>query len=149
MRLTFLLSFCCLIFIGCNSGLKKNKYILPQEKMQAVLWDMMRADQFLADYVLNKDTSLKKDEERYRMYQQVFIIHKIDKEIYQRSLSYYQAHPDLLKVMLDSLSKPKLAPIADTVKPKPVIDSLLTRDSGSSLTDSTAKIQTIKKMPID
>ncbi|MGB3007516.1 MAG: DUF4296 domain-containing protein, partial [Chitinophagaceae bacterium] len=62
---------------------------MAPSQMQAVLWDMMRADQFLADYVLNKDTSFKKDEKRFNMYHQVFAIHKIDKEIYQRSLNYY------------------------------------------------------------
>lgn len=110
--------------------------------MQAVLWDMMRADQFLADYVLNKETSINKDEERFKMYQQVFAIHKIDKTLYQRSLNYYQSHPDLLKVILDSISKPKLAPLVDTTKPKIIIDSLLTEDSIRPIKDTLPKPRT-------
>lgn len=108
--------------------------------MQAVLWDMMRADQFLADYVLNKDTSLKKDETRFNMYQQVFAIHKIDKEIYQRSLNYYMDHPDLLKVILDSISKPKLAPVIDSVKSKAILDSVLIDDSIPHKPDSSVLV---------
>ena len=58
--------------------------ILPQKKMQAVLWDMMRADQFLTDYVLNKDSSLNKITESLKYYQQIFAIHKITGRISEK-----------------------------------------------------------------
>ncbi len=61
--------------------------------MQAVLWDLMRADQFLADYVFNKDSSLDKTTESLKYYQKIFAIHKVSKEEFQESFSFYQAHP--------------------------------------------------------
>ena len=53
---------------------KKNKIpadILPPEKMEIVLRDMMRADQFLSDFVLNRDTSKKKEPESFSMYSNI------------------------------------------------------------------------------
>lgn len=123
---------------------------MAPSQMQAVLWDMMRADQFLADYVLNKDTSFKKDEKRFNMYHQVFAIHKIDKEIYQRSLNYYLDHPDLLKVILDSISKPKLAPAIESIESKVILDSVVINDSiphkPDTLVRDTPSIPVIEKI---
>ena len=81
--------------------------IIPQKKMQAVLWDMMRADQFLTDFVFNKDSALIKERKASKLYRQVFAIHHISKEEFEKSFSYYKAHPVLLKVIMDSLSQPK------------------------------------------
>ena len=53
---TGLLIITILFFAGCKNKNAVPGNILPQSKMQAVIWDMMRADQFLTDYVLNKDT---------------------------------------------------------------------------------------------
>ena len=58
MRISLLIVLLLIFTGGCknNNGIPNS--VLPQKKMQAILWDMMRADQFLADYVLNKDSSL-------------------------------------------------------------------------------------------
>jgi len=106
----FILSF-FLFITGCKSKNKIPVDVLPQYKMQAVLWDVMRADQYLADFVLNKDTSLNKKNESINLYRQIFASHKITKEEFSRSLSYYEMHPELMAVIMDSISKkPELAP---------------------------------------
>ena len=66
MKIFFLLLFVVVIDAGCKS---KNSEVLPPKKMQALLWDMMRADQFLADYVMNKDTSINRITESLKHYQ--------------------------------------------------------------------------------
>jgi hypothetical protein len=81
------------------------KNILTQPEMQMVLWDMIRADKFLTDFVFIKDTSLDKDTARINFYQQVFSIHHISEEKFKKSFDYYKAHPTLLKAILDSLDK--------------------------------------------
>jgi Domain of unknown function (DUF4296) len=75
--------------------------------MEAVLWDMMRADQFVAVYVLPKDTSLKKETEIKKWYDSVYAIHKITEAGFQKSFLYYKSHPQLLRQVMDSISNSK------------------------------------------
>ena len=102
-NLLFFLS--ALIFIiSCGDNNKVPNDILPKEKMQSVLWSMISAGEFLNAYVLNKD-SVDKIAESSRVYGQVFQIHHISKDEFDRSYLYYRLHPDLMKTILDSLSK--------------------------------------------
>jgi len=92
----------CLLLISC-SGSKVPKDVLPPQKMQAVLWDAMLADE-MADYYVRKD-SLNALSKHAELYQQVFTIHKISKDDFKKSLRFYESHPDLLKPIFDSLQK--------------------------------------------
>jgi len=102
---------------GCKSKDAIPNSVLPQKKMQVILWDMMRADQFLADYVLNKDSSLDKTTESLKYYQQIFAIHKTSKEEFQHSFSFYKSHPLLLKAIMDSISTPPSETLPALAKP--------------------------------
>jgi hypothetical protein len=73
--------------------------------MQSVVWDMMRADQFLLDFVLNKDSTKNKKDESIRMYRQVLAIHGLSHEDFQRNMDYYRSHPSLMRAVMDSISK--------------------------------------------
>jgi len=123
---------------GCNNKNKIPNSVLSQKKMQGILWDLMRADQFLNDYVLNNDTSLNKTTESLKYYQQIFAIHKTTREEFQHSFSFYKSHPSLLRSIMDSIStrgsesasrlaRPDsvpipipIAPVQDTVTKNPV-----------------------------
>lgn len=157
-----LLIFIILFFIaGCKSKSGVPSGVVAPKKMQAILWDMMRADQFLADYVLNKDTSLNKTTESLKYYQQIFALHKISKEQFQHSFSFYKTHPVLLKTIMDSIAAPpkdtiakviQTVPISDTVIAKP--DTLAKPDttvkrSGKLLPDSTKIRKKIKQLVVD
>lgn len=72
--------------------------------MQDVMWDMGRADQLLNDILLKNDSSLNRDTESIKLYKEVFRIHNITKEKFQQSFSFYQKHPVLLKIILDSIN---------------------------------------------
>lgn len=76
--------------------------MLPPKKMQAVLWDVMQADE-MAEYYSQKDSSFKELSKHADYYQKVFAIHKISKSDFARSMKYYQDHPASLKPILDSL----------------------------------------------
>lgn len=106
MRTGLLIALVVIFTAGCKSKNAVPNNVLPQKKMQAILWDMMRADQFLADYVLNKDSSLNKTTESLKYYQQIFAIHKTSKEEFQHSFSFYKSRPVLLKAIMDSISNP-------------------------------------------
>jgi hypothetical protein len=93
----------CLLLISC-SGSKVPKDVLPPQKMQAVLWDAMLADE-MADYYGLKDSSLNILSRHAELYQKIFAIHKISKDDFKKSLRFYESHPDLLKPIFDSLQK--------------------------------------------
>jgi hypothetical protein len=122
MRL--LLTGCLLIMLVITACTRKDRIpgdILPPPKMQAVLWDMMRADQFLADYVLNRDTIKNKEKESIKLYSQIFTLHGITRQEFRTSFDYYRTHPEQLQQLMDSMSKqspeaPTKPVMADTVK---------------------------------
>lgn len=104
------------------------KEVLPKKKMQEVMWDMIRAGEFLNSFVY-KDTSIDKVAESQKWYSKIYQLHKITKTDFDKSYAYYEAHPVLMKELLDSLSKkqvqPKIPP-GQGAQPK---DSLNKKDS--------------------
>ena len=133
MRTRLLITYCCVLLAACKKKDKIPGHVLPQKKMQAVLQDVMRADQFLTDFVFNKDTSLDKKTESVKLYSRVFAQHHVSKEEFQESFSFYRSHPELLKTIMDSIGANKqtaeatlpagTAPTPDTTL-RPVKDSL-------------------------
>lgn len=88
-----------------SACINKNKIpggILKQEQMREVMWDLILADEFAAVYII-KDTTLNLNTERAKLYEQVFRIHQIDREMFARSQAFYQSRPDLFKAVADSL----------------------------------------------
>ena len=104
MRISLLL-IAASIFTGCRNTDRIPSDVIPKEKMQAVLRDMMRADQFLSDYVFSRDSTIKKDSTSIEYYSRIFAIHQISKKEFQRSFTFYKNHPAFLKTIMDSLSK--------------------------------------------
>ena len=121
-----LISFIIFLFFSCSNRDKVPDKVLTPKKMQSVLWDMLRIDQFVITYVA-KDTVLNKKQESIKLYEQVFRIHKISKEQFQKSLDFYQGRPDLLKVMLDSIVNKQRTMMENHYLPKR--DSLPKSDS--------------------
>ena len=103
-NLVYFLSCLVLLFFSCKDNNKLPKNVLPEDKMREVLWDMMNAGQYLSSYVLTKD-SIDKIGESTKIYGQVLQMHAVSKEVFEKSYAYYREHPELMKVILDSLSK--------------------------------------------
>ena len=115
--------FFALLFISsCAHKDKIPPGILPQSKMQAVLWDMICAGEFINGYILSKD-SIDKFAEKSKIYSQVLQVHHMTKEEFDKSYGYYRQHPALLKVILDSLSKKQVIPTTTNFA-TPSIDTL-------------------------
>lgn len=89
---------------GCSQKDAVPRNVLKPAKMQAVLWDVLRADE-MAGYYTQKDSSLNALKEHVDFYQEVFQIHKISKDDFKKSLQFYEGRPDLLKIIFDSLQK--------------------------------------------
>ena len=97
--------FWSVILVLCSCGDKEDrmpKNILPQNKMQQVLWDLTRADE-LVNYQASMDTSFKRKEKSVQLYGRVFRIHKITEQDFRQSFAWYQKNPEQLKIALDSI----------------------------------------------
>lgn len=120
MRTGLILLLLLFFIAGCKSKNKIPGDVLPPKEMQGILWDLMRADQFLADYILNQDSSKKKAIESQKYYEQIFDLHKVSKEKFQHSFTFYKSHPVLLKSIMDSISTPSKDTIVKPIQPEPV-----------------------------
>lgn len=88
---------------GCSDKKNKEGDILPKDKMQAVLWDVIKAEVYTQSFI--KNNSAKNIlAENMRLQQQVFCIHKISKDDFTKSYAYYKLHPDKMNVILDSIT---------------------------------------------
>ena len=98
----------CLFFIlaiffsECVGKDKVPKGIIPQNEMRKLMWDMMRADAFVTDFIM-KDTTRNQKTESAILYEKIFSIHATTEDVFRKSLIFYQSRPDLLKVITDSL----------------------------------------------
>jgi len=89
------------------------------------MWDLLRADQYVAGSAL-KDSATKKKNESLKLYEEIFHLHHITRNQFKKSYDYYSSRPDLFQPILDSLSvrKVDVSPpatnthrIPDSVKP--------------------------------
>lgn len=99
-----ILSFIFLVILvfGCVRNNKIPKEILPQKEMRKVMWDMMRADAYVTDFIM-KDSSRDQKAESAMLYEKIFRIHLTTQKTFKKSLSFYESRPDLFKVISDSL----------------------------------------------
>lgn len=115
------------------------------------MWDMLRAGQFLNDFVFTKDTSIDKVAESLKWYDKVYQIHGITKDQFIKSYHYYKDHPGLMKRILDSLGKNTIRDndTADTEKSiSPTPDNLSPQNEPAKRRDSAKllMIDSIKRI---
>ena len=98
-----------IVLIGLCIASCKDKNALPagilsKEKMQVVLWDVIRAETFTDSYI-KRDTIKNKNLvlEDAKLQHQVFAIDNVTKDEFYTSYDYYRMHPDLLFAVLDSI----------------------------------------------
>lgn len=103
-RFLYLIVFVSLL--SCSSKNKAPSSIIQPEEMKSVLWDVMRA-QNLAISVSRSDTTTNTIAETKALTQRIFEIHKISAEDFNKSYNWYLRHPELMKVMFDSLYNQK------------------------------------------
>jgi len=101
MRFFFLLS----VFLIACSGSSVPRGVLPPEKMEAVFYDVIRADELVDFRKMIADSTYKQFSNRTALYDTIFQLHSVRKEAFQKSLRFYQSRPDLLKEILDAMQK--------------------------------------------
>jgi Domain of unknown function (DUF4296) len=86
---------------GGGNGIPGN--VLNPDKMQAVMWDMIKADVYAFEYI--KRDSVKNDTaENLRLQKEIFAIHNTTRDAYYRSYDYYKKKPELMKTLMDTMS---------------------------------------------
>lgn len=120
MRLLLLAHFLVLL-TACSADDEIPRDVLPREKMQKVLGDMIGAGEWLEGYILKKDTT-DSFATRSLVYSKVLQVNHISREEFDRSLRFYREHPVLMKELLDTLNKRLTTlPIVAPPQAKPVV----------------------------
>lgn len=119
MRITILLAALALVS-SCENKNTVPAGILKPEKMQAVLWDIIKADVFTTEFI-KKDSSKNAAAENLKLQQQIFSIHKISKADFYNSYDYYKTNTITFKKVIDSMITRAERNRSDTLKkPLPV-----------------------------
>ncbi|MEO8583374.1 MAG: DUF4296 domain-containing protein [Flavitalea sp.] len=136
--------FLCLVVLAfsCTDNNKIPSDIIPQQKMQKLLWDMVQADRFNNYFVITVLDSSKIDSAVFRLYDEVFQLHHTNKEEFLRSYKFYEGRPDLAKIMFDSIALKSERRRADVHKNRSR-DSMVKKivNPGHAVKDSSAKIE--------
>lgn len=111
------------LFYSCKESIPSG--IIKSKKMQEILWDVLRADALSQQLVIS-DSARSLADESVKLTRKVFLMHNITEEQFEKSYSYYTRHPDIMRIMLDSLNAQKTRM---NISNKPFIQKNLTRDS--------------------
>jgi hypothetical protein len=134
--------------ISCTDKDKIPAGVLPKDKMQKVLWDVIQAERYRETFVRDSSKDLKA--ETFKLYAQVFEIHKVTKEEFAKSYKFYMSRPDIARDMFDSLATQANRRREEMYKPRPLdtakvnIDSSKVKSDSSKAKPDTAKV---KKKP--
>ena len=147
MKLFLILLLLPFVF-ACSNKNDLPEGILPPPKMQEVMWDMIRAGEFLNGFVFSRDSSIDQPAVSQKWYNKIYQVHKISKTVFDRSYAYYQEHPLIMKSLLDSLSK-KQVPFKPPVQTStPIKDSVIKRVVPPSIEQQKKIIDTLTKRRI-
>ena len=109
---------------ACIRDNKIPKDVIPQNQMRKIMWDLMRADAYVSDFIM-KDSTRDKKTESAKLYEKIFDIHATSQEAFKKSLVFYQNRPDLFKVISDSLRADEKKSQQYPDEKKPQIDTTL------------------------
>jgi hypothetical protein len=98
----FVLIMLLLTGAGCKDKKSVPRSILPEDKMEQVMWDMAQADQYSALYLAKDSAHIDRKAETMRLYAEVFRLHQVTPEEFRKSYRYYLDHPELNQVLFDS-----------------------------------------------
>lgn len=102
MKIAFLILL-MIGFAGCsnNGGLPSG--ILKPDKMRDVFWDVIRAETYTTQFI-KKDSLKNPALENAKLQQRIFASHHITEKVFYDSYRYYNAHTDLMGLLLDSIT---------------------------------------------
>ena len=94
---------CMLLVAACSQKDKIPSDVIGKEEMEKILWDMMLADQYSANYLVKDSARINVKIETLKLYEEVFRLHKVSRDAFRKSFQFYQGRPDITRTMFDSL----------------------------------------------
>ena len=91
-----------LLILCLISACSKDPEVLPQEKMQLLMWDYIRADVYANEFI-KRDTTRDLKGEHTRILKQIFKKHGVSKDQFFESYQYYATRPELFNPLLDTI----------------------------------------------
>ena len=94
------------VMLAVSSCSDKNSVpagVLPHEKMEAVMWDVIQSEQYSATYLAKDSAHINLKLENLRLYDEVFRLHQVSREEFRKSYQYYMGRADIAQVLFDSL----------------------------------------------
>jgi hypothetical protein len=119
---SFLFIILLIFNFGCIQDKKIPKDVLPQNEMRKIMWDLMRADAYVANFIM-KDSTRNQKEESAILYEKIFDIHSTTRETFKKSLVFYEGRPDLFKAISDSLRSDERKAQQYPAERKPELDT--------------------------
>ncbi len=77
--------------------------IIPKQKMETIVWQLIQSDEY-GNILGNRDSLKKTSAEKMTIYQQVFDLNSISLVDFKKSYLFYMEHPNISKLMFDSIS---------------------------------------------
>ena len=115
----FVTGMITIFLAGCTNTTQVPGDILSKNKMEVILWDMLQAERFNSLFQIKDSASKNIELEKFKLYEQVFAIHKTSKDEFIKSYKYYLSRPDMAKVMFDSITAKAERLKADNYRPVP------------------------------
>lgn len=97
-RIRFILLVLCALAFGC----KRPDGLIPREKMETILTDILLAESFTESY-RTVDTTRKLPQMYGEELDKIMAIHKVTQKQLMETLDHYKARPDEFKVIMDSV----------------------------------------------
>jgi hypothetical protein len=94
---------CLLLVAGCSEKDRIPSDVIDKEEMGNILWDMMQADQYAANYLIKDSARVNVKMETLKLYEEVFRLHKVTRDEFRKSFQFYQDRPDITRNLFDSL----------------------------------------------
>lgn len=128
----FCFIFLLVFLLACVRDNKIPKGILSQNEMHKVMWDLIRADAYVSNFIMPDSTKNLKNE-RAILYEKVFAIHSITEETFKKSIAFYESRPDLFKPVADSLKseEKRVQEFREYDKQPPKVDSTIRKIKAS------------------
>jgi hypothetical protein len=77
--------------------------IIEPAKMQSILWDVIQLEAY-SQLIIAPDT-VKMDVKKNALLQKkIFLLHGVSKEQYFKSYQFYSTHPEMMRIILDSIT---------------------------------------------
>ena len=100
MRKYIIIGF--LFLTACATKKSSKQTLLPIEKMQQTVWQLMQVDEYLSRQI-QSDTLVQPSLEKAKYYQRIFDLNKVDRVQFYGTMDYLDLNPVAMKELMDSV----------------------------------------------